>query len=114
MAFAGRTNVEVYYWYATIATLCMVIAYGMASVGAIRFILKKESSIPVWEIVFPILALGYLVYVYLIQVVGQVAPYTYFPWLSGAWCLLGLAIIILNPKLAQNIGQKLTKEDIDA
>lgn len=114
MAFAGRTNVEVYYWYATIATLCMVIAYGMASVGAIRFILNKDSSIPVWEIVFPILALGYLVYVYLIQVVGQVAPYTYFPWLSGAWCLLGLAIIILNPKLAQNIGQKLTKEDIDA
>ena len=114
LALAGRTNVEVYYWYATIATLCMVVAYGMASVGAIRFIRDKNSSIPVWEIVFPLLALGYLVYVYFIQVIGQEPPYTYFPWFSGAWCLLGLAIIILNPKLADNIGHTLTKEDIDA
>ena len=42
---AGRTSVEIYYWYATIATLCMVVAYGMASVGAIKFILKKHSSV---------------------------------------------------------------------
>ena len=110
---AGRTSVEIYYWYATIATLCMVVAYGMASVGAIKFILKKDSSIPRWETIFPLLAVGYLVYVYFIQVVGQEAPYTYFPWISGAWCLLGLIIVLAKPRLANQIGRKLTKEDIE-
>ncbi|MCG7448221.1 APC family permease [Corynebacterium aurimucosum] len=112
LGVAGRSSVEIYYWYATIATLCMVVAYAMASVGAIRFILKKESSIPRWETIFPLLALGYLVYVYFIQVVGQEAPYSHFPWISGIWCLLGLIIVLTNPSLANQIGQKLTKEDI--
>lgn len=112
LGVAGRSSVEIYYWYATIATLCMVVAYAMASVGAIRFIMKKDSSIPRWETIFPLLALGYLVYVYFIQVVGQEAPYSYFPWISGIWCLLGLIIVLANPNLANQIGQKLTKEDI--
>lgn len=112
LGVAGRSSVEIYYWYATIATLCMVVAYAMASVGAIRFILKKESSIPRWETIFPLLALGYLVYVYFIQVVGQEAPYSHFPWISGIWCVLGLIIVLTNPSLANQIGQKLTKEDI--
>lgn len=112
LGVAGRSSVEIYYWYATIATLCMVVAYAMASVGAIRFIMKKDSSIPRWETIFPLLALGYLVYVYFIQVVGQEAPYSHFPWISGIWCLLGLIIVLANPNLANQIGQKLTKEDI--
>jgi len=112
LGVAGRSSVEIYYWYATIATLCMVVAYAMASVGAIRFIMKKDSSIPRWETIFPLLALGYLVYVYFIQVVGQEAPYSHFPWISGIWCLLGLIIVLANPNLANQIGQKLSKEDI--
>ena len=110
---SGQSSVEIYYWYATIATLCMVVAYGMASVGAIKYIMKPESTIPRWESIFPILALGYLIYVYFIQVLGQEPPYSYFPWISGIWCLLGLIIVLANPRLTKQIGQKLTKEDIE-
>ena len=91
----------------------MVVAYGMASVGAIKYIMESESTIPRWESIFPILALGYLIYVYFIQVLGQEPPYTYFPWISGIWCLLGLIIVLANPRLTKQIGQKLTKEDIE-
>lgn len=104
---------DAYYWYATIATLCMVVAYGMTSIGVIVFVLRGKRRIPKWEIVLPVLGLTYLAFVYSTQVIGQEAPYSYFPWISGAWCLIGLAIILAYPKLAQRIGNRLTAEDID-
>ncbi|MBP1326015.1 amino acid transporter [Leucobacter exalbidus] len=109
----GGTAFDVYYWYATIATLCMVVAYGMTSVGAITYVLRGNSKIPKWEIILPILGLIYLAFVYAIQVIGQEAPYTYFPWIAGAWCLVGLVIILARPGLAQRIGSRLTTEDLD-
>ena len=109
----GATAVDVYYWFATVATLCMVVAYAMTSVGVIRYALKPGSRIPAWELVVPVLGLGFLVLVYAIQVVGQSAPYTWFPWISGAWCLLGLAIVVAAPSLANRIGSRLTTEDLE-
>lgn len=112
LAAIGGGPVEVYYWYATIATLCMVVAYGMASVGAIRHTFRPDSPIRRWEVVLPAGGIVYLVYVYVVQVAGQEAPYTYFPWIAAAWCLAGLAVILAAPKLAERIGARLTKEDL--
>ncbi len=108
----GAGSVDVYYWYATIATLCMVVAYGMTSVGIIRFILHPGSTIPRWELVLPVLGLAYLIFVYVVQVIGQEAPYTWFPWMAGAWCLIGLIIVITRPALAERIGRRMTVEDL--
>jgi amino acid transporter len=112
LAAIGGGPVEVYYWYATIATLCMVVAYGMASVGAIRHTFRPDSPIRRWEVVLPALGIVYLVYVYVVQVAGQEAPYTYFPWMAAAWCLAGLVVILAAPSLADRIGARLTKEDL--
>ncbi|CAG7845043.1 Putrescine importer PuuP [Pseudoclavibacter triregionum] len=113
LALGGATSVDVYYWYATIGTLCMVVAYAMASVGVIRFALRPSSGIPRWEIIIPILGIAYLAFVYVIQVVGQEAPYTYFPWIAGAWCALGFVIVLARPALAARIGARLTTEDLE-
>lgn len=110
----GATSVDAYYWYATLGTLCMVVAYGMTSVGVIRHTFRPGSGIPKWEIIIPALGLVYLVFVYVIQVTGQEAPYTYFPWAVGLWCLIGLVIVFSRPKLAQRIGSRLTVEDIES
>lgn len=112
LAVIGGGPVEVYYWYATIATLCMVVAYGMASVGAIRHTFRPDSPIKRWEVVVPALGIVYLVYVYVVQVAGQEAPYTYFPWMAGVWCLVGLIVILAAPSLADRIGARLTREDL--
>lgn len=112
IVLAGAGPVEIYYWYATIATLCMVVAYGMASAGALTAIARRRISLPVWEALVPALAIVYLVYVYVVQVAGQVAPYTYFPWIAGAWCLVGLVIILARPRIAERIGARLTMEDL--
>ncbi|KAB1656802.1 APC family permease [Pseudoclavibacter chungangensis] len=113
LGLAGGTSVDVYYWFATIATLCMVVAYGMASVGVVRYMFKPGSRIPRWEVVVPLLGLAYLVLVYAIQIIGQEAPYTYFPWIAGAWCLLGLVLVLARPGLAKRIGERLTTEDLE-
>ncbi|GAA1799270.1 APC family permease [Agromyces neolithicus] len=109
----GATSVDVYYWFATIATLCMVVAYGMTSVGVIRHAFKRGSKIPKWEVVIPVLGLAFLAYVYFIQIAGQSPPYTYFPWIAGAWCIIGLVIVLVKPALADRIGSRLTMEDLD-
>ncbi|MDO5697075.1 MAG: APC family permease [Dermatophilus congolensis] len=110
---AGATAVDVYYWFATVATLCMVVAYGMTSIGALRFALRPGSPLKAWEAIIPLAGLAFLVLVYAIQVIGQEAPYTWFPWIAGAWCLVGLVIVLTNPALANRIGSRLATEDLE-
>lgn len=113
LALAGASSVDVYYWYATIGTLCMVVAYAMSAVGVIKYTLSPKSGIGKHELMLPIGAIAYLVIVYVVQITDQVEPYTYFPWISGAWCLLGFLIIMFRPKLAEQVGNRLTAEDLD-
>lgn len=105
---AGTSAFDTYYWFATIAVLCMLVAYGMTSVGAIRFAFTKNSGIRKWELALPALGIIYLGFVFFIQSTGQTEPYTYFPWIAGAWCLLGLAIVVIAPGLANRIGARLS------
>lgn len=101
---------DTYYWYATIAVLCLLVAYGMTSVGAIKAIMSRVHGIPLWEAVIPVIAIGYLAYVFFVQVVGQEPPYTYFPWIAAAWCATGLIVTLVRPDLARRIGDSLTEE----
>lgn len=110
LAVFGVGAFDTYYWYATIAVLCLIVAYAMTSVGAIFATVRRTIRIPKWELVIPALALIYLAYVYIVQVWGQPAPYSYFPWIAGAWCGIGLVVTIVKPSLTKNIGDELVKE----
>lgn len=112
LAIVGGGPVELYYWFATIGTLCMVVAYGMTSIGLLRHAFRPESPLRKWEAVIPAFALTYLGYVYLVQAEGQTSPYSYFPWVAGAWCLTGAIVILAAPGLAGQIGARLTVEDL--
>lgn len=111
LGVTGATSVDAYYWYATIGTLCMVVAYAMTSVGVLVHTWKRGSQIPKYESIIPVLGLAYLVFVFVIQVTGQEPPYSYFPWVAGAWCLIGLLIILIRPNLAERIGARFTEHD---
>lgn len=102
---------DTYYWYATIAVLCLLVAYGMTSAGAITAIVVRKVGIPLWEAIIPVVAMAYLVYVFVIQIWGQEPPYTYFPWIAAAWCLTGLVVALARPGLARRIGASLLKEE---
>lgn len=111
LGLTGATSVDAYYWYATIGTLCMVVAYAMTSVGVLVHTWRRGSQIPKYESIIPVLGLAYLVFVFVIQVTGQEPPYSYFPWMAGAWCLIGLLIILVQPSLAERIGARFTEQD---
>ncbi|WP_307805316.1 APC family permease [Streptomyces spirodelae] len=106
----GTSAFDTYYWYATIGVLCVLVVYALAGIGVMVFTLSGRGSIPKRELPIPLIGLGYLCFVLYKQVVGQSAPYTYFPWVAGAWCLTGVAIILLAPSLARRIGTRLTSE----
>lgn len=109
LGLMGVSAFDAYYWYATIAVLCMLVAYAVASMGVIWFTLRGRGKIRRWELAIPTLGIVYLGYVFT-QQLGTEPPYTYFPWVAGAWCLLGLAIVLLAPSVAQRVGQHLTEE----
>ena len=44
------------------------------------------------------------------QQLGTEFPYTLFPWIAGAWCVIGLLVIFLAPSIAQRVGAHLTEE----
>ncbi|MET7762834.1 APC family permease [Streptomyces sp. NPDC005393] len=113
MYIVGAAAFDTYYWYATIGVLCALVAYAVAGVGVIVFTLSGRGSIPRRELVIPVAGIGYLAFVFFKQSTGQTAPYTYFPWIVAAWCLIGVAIVLLAPSLAQRIGARLTGELTD-
>ncbi|MCN9241086.1 APC family permease [Streptomyces sp. RY43-2] len=111
---AGTNAFDTYYWFATIGVLCLLVAYAVAGAGVIAFTLSGRGGIPRWEVVVPVAAIAYLVFVFTQQSTGQEAPYSYFPWIAGAWCLAGAAIVVLAPERAQRIGDSLRAEQADA
>ena len=54
--------------------------------------------------------MAYGFFVFYKQSTGQEAPYSYFPWIAGVWCLIGVIVIFAAPGLTSRIGQRLTGE----
>lgn len=102
---------DAYYWYATIAVLCLLVAYATTTAGVAVHILSGKGSIPRWELVLPVIGIAYLVFVFVVQSVDQPAPYSYFPAVAAAWCLVGAGIVIAAPAMARRIGERLIEED---
>nr|WP_277814876.1 APC family permease [Galbitalea soli] len=92
----------------TIGTIALLVAYVLATVGAIRFLFfgKTAGGAPRWQIVVPILALVLVVYTLYKNAVGLSAPYSYFPYMVAVWLLIGLAITFRRG-LTATIGQNL-------
>lgn len=111
---AGTDSADsVYFYYATIGVLALLIVYAVTAVGALKFLFfSGERRAPLWEIICPVLGTAYLVFVFYKQVIPvPAAPYNVFPYLAAGWMLLALVIIFARPALAQRIGQNLVSGD---
>ena len=95
------------FWALTIGTIALLIAYVLATIGAIRFLFfGKVGSTPKWQIVVPILALVLVVYTIYKNAVGLEAPYSWFPYIVAAWMLVGIVISYkkdLTASVAKNL-----------
>jgi len=109
----GAEPFDVFLWSGTIGTLILLVAYALATVGAMRLLFfGGRRLVPAWEIVIPILALlviGYTLY-------RNVLPYptgaaAWFPVVCGVWLLAAVLFVLARPRVASRAGQRLTREE---
>jgi amino acid transporter len=97
-----------FFYPGTIGVLSMIVAYVVTNAGAIKlFVIDRGER--AWELVIPPLAILFLAYVFWRNASGQSYPFNWFPWLVGAWAVIGLAIVVAVPGLANRIGTTMSR-----
>ncbi len=86
------------------------MAYIVTSVGAIRYLFIAARRAPVWEIVFPLAGIAFLVSTIYKNVQGVPFPYDRFPFWVAGFLLIGLIIALGTPALARRVGQALVED----
>lgn len=110
-SFTGAAVLDATYWSLTVGTIALLVAYVLATTGAIRFLFVTPGiRTPRWQIVIPVLALVLVLYTIYKNVVGVDAPYSWFPYIVGAWLLIGL-LISLRAGVAERVRAALTASD---
>jgi amino acid transporter len=107
-----RSDLNQYYYAATIGVLGILLVYALAEFGALRHLfIRRQRLAPIWEAVLPVAGIGYLGYVFYKNVIPVPdTVYKYFPYVMLAWVVIGLAAVIARPALARRIGQSLSAE----
>lgn len=94
-SLTGAAVLDATFWALTVGTIALLIAYVLATVGAIRFLFFRPGiHTPKWQILIPALALILVLYTIYKNVVGVAAPYSYFPYIVGAWLIIGFLVTL--------------------
>jgi hypothetical protein len=106
---AGTGVVDATFYWLTIGTLSLLVAYGFATVGAFRFLfLKLPRKAPRWQAAVPVLALAFVGYTIYKNVVGVVGPYRFFPYIVLGWLLIAVIMLIAVPGLTDRLRKGLS------
>jgi amino acid transporter len=107
---AGVSAVNAFFYPGTLGVLCMLVAYAVTNVGAIRYLFVAARRAPLWEIVFPLLGIAFIVYTIYKNVQGVPFPYDRFPFWVGGFLLIGLIITMVTPALSRRVGEALVHD----
>ena len=100
-AIAGTPPLKVFFYFATIGTLSLLVMYIATNLAASRFLWRGPRA---WEAVIPlagVVVAGYVLYHNVHPV--PPSPFNLFPYIVGAWLVLGLAAVTFVPSLAPRI-----------
>jgi amino acid transporter len=101
---AGSSVLDATFYALTLGTISLLVAYVLATLGAIRFLFfTGEPKAPRWQVIIPALGGAFVIYTIYKNVVHVASPYSYFGWLVLAWLLIGLAIVAVVPGLAGRV-----------
>jgi amino acid transporter len=97
----------------TIGTLILLVAYVLATLGAMRLVFfSGDTRVARWEVVVPVLALGVLGYTVFRNVVPYpTGPAAWLPVVCAVWLLAAVALVTVRPELARRAGERLTAEE---
>ena len=107
----GTSAANAFFYPGTIGVLSLLVAYIVTNVGALRFLFIAARRAPLWQIVIPIVAIAFLGFTIYKNIEGTAFPYDRFPFVVGAWLLVGLAIAFAFPGLARSIGAGLAQRE---
>jgi amino acid transporter len=104
---------NVFLWSGVVGTLILLVAYILATLGAMRLLwFSGPSKAPQWQMIFPILALVVLLATIYYNVdfsAARAFRWTYYS--AGIWVLAGVALVVALPGLSRRVGEKL-QEDV--
>lgn len=112
----GADSLTVFIDAGVIGTLILLVAYALATVGAMRLLFwSGRTTTPRWEMVIPILALAVLAY----TLYRNVYPYPsdpstaafWLPIVCAVWLLMAVVFVLARPDVARRAGARLTEEE---
>jgi amino acid transporter len=118
---AGSAVLDATFYALTVGTIALLVAYVMATLGAIRFLFLDGgpakvtgAATPRWQIVVPIAAVLFVGYTIYKNVIGVDTPYDRFPWIVLAFLVVGAAIVAFVPGLAGRVRTGLAASGAEA
>jgi amino acid transporter len=101
---AGSSVLDATFYALTLGTISLLVAYVLATAGAIRFLFfDGPAKAPAWQVIIPTLGGAFVVYTIYKNVVHVESPYSYFGWLVLIWLVIGTAIVAFAPGLAGRV-----------
>lgn len=115
-SMAGTTVLDATFYWLTIGTIALLVAYALATLGALRFLFfRGVRRAPAWQMIIPVLGVVFICYVIYKNFVGVAEPYDKFPLIVAAWLLIALGLVALIPGIADrvkaNLGEVSTSEE---
>src|SRR5439155_1623398 len=105
-AIAGTAPLQVFFYLATFGTLNLLVMYIATNLAAARFMVRGPRP---WEALVSLVGIavaGYVLYHNVYPV--PPSPFDLFPYLVGAWLLLGVLAILLVPGLRDRVASGIT------
>ena len=102
---AGSTVINATFYPLQIGTVLILVAYVMATIGAIYFLFLKDGrKVPMWQLAIPVLGGVFVCYtIYRNVFVGQVGTFARLPYIEVVYLILGLAVVCAAPGLARRV-----------
>jgi amino acid transporter len=102
-------------WSGTMGTLILLVAYVLATLGAMRLLfVQRKMPVPAWQIIIPLIGLvilGYTIYRNVIPYPPSGQPAYWFPIVAGGWVALCTVLVLLSPGPAARLGRRLAAEE---
>jgi len=109
---AGTGVLDATFYWLTIGTIALLVAYAMATLGAFRFLFfDGVARAPRWQAVVPILAMAFVLYTIYKNVVGVHGPYAVFPYIVLAVLVVAALLVTLVPGLADRVRTRIAAGD---
>ncbi len=103
---AGSNVINATFYPLQVGTVLILVAYVMATVGAIRYLFFAggEAKVPAWQIIIPVLGGAFVCYtIYRNVFVGQEGAFAHLPYIEVVWLIIGLGVVMVAPGLAGRV-----------